>query len=246
MPKPAAYTRTTWRGVTLNHRTVAMLEWAEEQAGVRLTPSQGSYNKGGVGASAGTHDGGGAVDLSTTGLSRDDELKVIKALRQAGFAAWRRNPIPNLWGEHIHAIAIGDRDLAPAAANQVTAYRNGRNGLADNGPDNAAFRPDPIPVFDYRAGRPDPAPKPKGPAVVRVSQVQPGDRGEPVKVVQKALLAEKLNPGPVDGIFGRQTREAYRAWQRRCGFRGTSANGAPGHQSLSTLGKKHGFTVEAS
>jgi hypothetical protein len=35
-----------------------------------------------------------------------------------------------------HAIAISDTDLAPAAQKQVGKYYEGRNGLANNGPDD--------------------------------------------------------------------------------------------------------------
>ena len=131
---------------------------------------QGSYNHGGVSASAGTHDGGGVVDL----LAWDWQRKV-RALRTVGFAAWYRPPVRGLWGAHIHAVLIDHGKLAPSAARQVIAYRNGRDGLRSNLPDRF-WRPSPIPVFQYPpkqrrrpdAGRrrePQPATRPAAGAV---------------------------------------------------------------------------------
>lgn len=130
-----AMTRITWRGKRLNTRTRDMILGAEKILGFPLTIVQGSYNAGGVSASAGTHDGGGAADFSTRGMSNTRKLNVVSALRKVGFAAWLRYPSQGDWSEHIHAIAKGDLDLSRGARNQVTAYMNGRNGLASNGRD---------------------------------------------------------------------------------------------------------------
>ncbi len=138
------YDRITWRGFRFNNRTVAMVKVAENRLGRTLTVYQGSYNAGGVSASAGTHDGGGAIDVSSS-----DADKTVRTLRDVGFAAWYRPAIPGLWTAHIHAIALADQDLSSGAQNQVASYRNGRNGLADNGWDNQPYRPDPLRAFDY-------------------------------------------------------------------------------------------------
>ncbi len=124
------YARTSWSGKTINQRTKDMLTTAQATSGVSITLSQGSYNAGGVAASAGTHDGGGVVDVAST------STVLLKALRQAGFAAWIRTPAEG-FSYHTHAVAIGDREMSPSAKNQITAYYNGRNGLANNGPDTA-------------------------------------------------------------------------------------------------------------
>jgi hypothetical protein len=107
-----------------------------ELAGNAIT--QGSYTDS-VSASFGTHAGGGAVDLSvlrkgTYTVLWDDIDLLLRALRLAGFAAWLRE-----YGElhpdspiHIHAIAIGDRELSPAAQEQLTGeagYFRGYSGL---------------------------------------------------------------------------------------------------------------------
>jgi hypothetical protein len=143
-PAPAPYARTTRRGHTLDNLTDYALLAVEEELGYRprsLDVLQGSYNAGGVGVSAGTHDGGGAVDLSPANAAEK-----VHALRKVGFAAWHRTPIPGVWVEHVHAVLIGNAKLSPAAAAQVVDYRNHRDGLAGNGPDNT-WHPDPIPVF---------------------------------------------------------------------------------------------------
>ncbi|HZM22939.1 MAG TPA: hypothetical protein VFC02_14415 [Anaerolineales bacterium] len=140
---PDDYTRVEVNGWMLNQRTLAMLAHAQQLYGgeIDLTGyaiTQGSYNRS-VEASFGTHSGGGAVDLSvlqrgTYTVLWDDIEPLIHALRAAGFAAWLRE-----YGElyqdspiHIHAIAIGDQELSPAAQEQLTGeagYFRGFSGL---------------------------------------------------------------------------------------------------------------------
>lgn len=140
---PEDYTRVEVNGSTINRRTLAMLSHAQELYGGELeitgyAITQGSYSDA-VAASFGTHAGGGAVDLSvlrrgTYTVLWDDIDPVLRALRAAGFAAWLRE-----YGElhpdspiHIHAIAIGDRELSAAAEEQLTGeagYFRGYSGL---------------------------------------------------------------------------------------------------------------------
>jgi len=139
---------------TINQRTYAMLAHAQEIYGGELeitghAITQGSYHDNGA-ASFGTHLGGGAVDLSV--LRRDtytvlwnDIEPLLHALRVAGFAAWLRE-----YGElyegspiHIHAIAIGDRELSAAANEQLvgeSGYFRGYDGLP--GPAGGSPKPD--------------------------------------------------------------------------------------------------------
>jgi len=130
-----AETRIIWRDKRLNVRTRDMILAVEKILGYRLTMVQGSYNAGGVTASAGTHDGGGAVDFSTRYMTNTRKINIVTALRRVGFAAWLRYPWQGDWSEHIHAIAIGDDDLSAGAARQVTEYKNGYDGLAGSGRD---------------------------------------------------------------------------------------------------------------
>ena len=127
----------------LNQRTYEMLEYAASLYGgvIDITGSaitQGSYSSA-VEASFGTHAGGGAVDLSvmypgTYTIHQEDIEPLIRALRLAGFAAWFRDFDALYDGSpiHIHAIAIGDRELSYAAREQLTGpygYFLGYNGL---------------------------------------------------------------------------------------------------------------------
>lgn len=131
-------------GNTVDRITHEALKVAERRLCYELTITQGSYRNGsGDPDSAGTHDGGGVVDLTSF-----EALRKVKVLREIGFAAWRRLPSEGDWPEHVHAVLIGNKKLAPAAADQVTDYLNGRNGLANNGPD-PHHRPDPIPRFRW-------------------------------------------------------------------------------------------------
>lgn len=141
---PEDYTRVEVNnGRTINQRTLAMLTYAQELYGGELeitgaAITQGSYSNA-VAASFGTHAGGGAIDLSV--MSRgtytvlwEDIEPLLRALRVAGFAAWLRE-YGELYpdsGIHIHAIAIGDQELSPAAEEQLTGeagYFRGFSGL---------------------------------------------------------------------------------------------------------------------
>ncbi|MDG4752583.1 peptidoglycan-binding domain-containing protein [Micromonospora sp. WMMD718] len=125
----------TLRGVLVNTRTRSMLFEAERLLGRQLGITQGSYNTG-VGTSAGTHDGGGALDLSVSGLSSATRTDALRRLRTVGFAAWLRTPDQGDWGYHVHAVALADTDQSTGAQNQAGDYYLGRNGLANRGADD--------------------------------------------------------------------------------------------------------------
>ena len=143
---PNDYTRLWVNGGLFNARTIAMLDHAQAlysaQGGVldlRLAISQGSYTGGALAASFGTHDGGGAVDLSVRSpvdwsVQTEEIEPMLRALRIAGFAAWLREEDELYPGSviHIHAIAIGDAELSEAARAQIDGtfgYLRGYNGL---------------------------------------------------------------------------------------------------------------------
>ena len=127
---PDRYERVTFKGERFNERTLWMLHRADELytgRGDPLRVTQGSYSTA-EDASFGTHAGGGAVDISIRVksnpqliLSETEANELVLALRQAGFAAWLRlpndltPPVPT----HIHAVAIGDAELAPQARRQI-------------------------------------------------------------------------------------------------------------------------------
>lgn len=134
---PRPYDRTTHNGVTVDWLTRAALIAAEQMLGRPLQLVQGSYNAGGVGASAGTHDGGGVVDGAES--SPAAYATVVRVLRRLGFAAWHRVELwrngVRVWREHWHAVLIGNRRLSAAALVQVAEYLAGYDGLAGNGRD---------------------------------------------------------------------------------------------------------------
>lgn len=142
------YHRIQVNGHWVNQRTFTMLEHAQilyggmiDISGTAIT--QGHYTEA-IPLSFGTHAGGGVVDLSVIDHAEwqvlyDEIEPLIYALRVAGFAAWLRD-----YGElspgspiHIHAVAIGDQELSPAAVEQLNGpfgYFRGYNGLPqDNG-----------------------------------------------------------------------------------------------------------------
>lgn len=127
--------RVSFRGYTVNTRTRSMILEAELRLGRTLTLTQGSYNPGGDPTSAGTHDGGGAADLSVYGMTSTVRTNVVRILREVGFAAWYRTPAEGDWGPHIHIIALSDTDQSTPARNQAGDYYLGLNGLANRGPD---------------------------------------------------------------------------------------------------------------
>lgn len=128
--------RTTYQGFPVNTRTLAMLRAAQGRCGLTFVVEQGSYSPGADPTSGGTHDGGGALDLDAEQLTRAQRRNAVTALRQVGFAGWLRTPAQGDWPPHIHAIAISDTDLSTPAQKQVGAYYEGRNGLANNLPDD--------------------------------------------------------------------------------------------------------------
>ena len=117
-------------GKEVDRLTDGALKRAEKILGRTIPIVQGSYNAGGVAASAGTHDGGGVIDTKPW-----DHDEVVAALRAVGFAAWFRPAIPGLWSAHIHAVLIGHGRLAASAQRQVFAYLGRRDGLKSNLPD---------------------------------------------------------------------------------------------------------------
>lgn len=128
--------RRTRDGLVVNARTDRMLAEAERRLGRDLVLEQGSYNPGGDPTSAGTHDGGGVVDISVAGMSARTRTAASRALREVGFAAWVRSPAQGDWPWHIHAVAISDTDLSTPAQHQTGDYHLGLNGLANRGPDD--------------------------------------------------------------------------------------------------------------
>lgn len=132
------YTKVTWRGVTLDNRTKSALVWAEKRylakAPKKRKPfrfAQGSYSNGSLSGS--THMGGGAVDIMFAEVNKKQRRAILKWMRRAGFAAWRREGA--VWGtnnDHLHSILLGHKTASSAAKDQMVSYQNHRDGLAGN------------------------------------------------------------------------------------------------------------------
>lgn len=159
MARTDPYARRWVQGKQTDNRSQSALEWAQKgyiaKAPKKRRPwsiTQGGYNAGGVGASAGTHDGGGAYDLSVNGLNDKQIRAMVKWLRKAGFAAWFRNWPGN---RHVHAILLGHRTASPGAKQQMDSYRAGRDGLAANLLDST-WRPNPLVRWSHKQGKPIP------------------------------------------------------------------------------------------
>lgn len=192
------------QGHTLNVRTAAMLQCAENRLGYELHVMQGSYNTT-VSASAGTHNGGGAVDVSPTNYQ-----EVVAQLRAVGFAAWHRYYTPNVWPEHVHAIAIGDPELSSGAETQVHEYYSSQDGLADHAGDNAP-RPSPVPVWPIHF------PTFSLTQVRRQFKSKKPQPKQSVRYVQE-MLNKRLNLQlKVDGIGGQKTKTAFASYRAKVG-----------------------------
>jgi hypothetical protein len=136
----------------MTRRAVESLRWAEDKSGVAISPSQGSFNRGGVAQSGGTHDGE-ALDARVRGLSSAEIERLVIWLRKAGWAAWYR-PASSSWGAHIHAVPTTGV-LSSQAAYQVRAYDAGRDGLTGNRIDRT-WRPAIKRRWSYKLGKPVP------------------------------------------------------------------------------------------
>jgi hypothetical protein len=133
-PVTAGSRTDSYGGKRTNTRTATMLRAADQLLSWSIVLTQGSYTSANP-DSAGTHDGGGVVDISVSALSATQRWETVKALRTVGFAAWLRTPSDG-FAYHIHAAAVSDPDMSRPARNQVHDYYFGRNGLANHNPDN--------------------------------------------------------------------------------------------------------------
>jgi hypothetical protein len=106
-----------------------------------LTIIQGSWS--GAAASAGTHRGSGAIDITAYNWRHRERV-----FRLLGMAMWHRPRLPGVWQAHMHGITDGDGGVSSGAAAQVSAYHRRRNGLAGNGADTG-YRMAVFPLFVF-------------------------------------------------------------------------------------------------
>lgn len=143
------YDRVEFRGHQMNARDAAMHLESERRFGATVYISQGGFNPGGVAASGGAHDLGGALDWSLVGMSAKRKKRWDHAVKDTGWCAWHRDYVAGLWPEHEHGVARGCHNLSPVAAAQVPAFDDRKNGLVSNLPD-PSYRPVPKREFDYQ------------------------------------------------------------------------------------------------
>lgn len=133
----------TWRGVVVCECMPELLD--SLAAGTPrtpiLTPTQGSYT-GAVAASAQTHAGGGAIDISISGWTTAQIWDALTQARRRGLVLWHRTPAQG-FTPHMHGVVDGCPHLSGlrnpvlgTAAWQVREYHAGRNGLAGRGADD--------------------------------------------------------------------------------------------------------------
>lgn len=206
--------------------------------------TQGGYNNGAVSASAGTHDGGGVIDVKPSLVDTEAKRKIW---RQSGWAMWHRRTWEGNWPEHGHGVLIGCPHASAGAKRQVTAYKAGRNGLANNGADQgprvtiltweqalAASKIHKTSVARLLANAKSKAPRAKSNDVLRLQRLlrNAGCMSTP------AIMLER-------GKYGPRTRAAVRKAQLKAGFRGGDADGYIGISTLTWLAKRaKGTSVE--
>lgn len=151
-PKPAPkppppFQKVTYNGALMDQKTKTFVQCLEKDLGYPLTILQGCYHPG-VSQSAGTHDGGGVLDLAPYDWGR----KVTAARKRGGFY-WHRLPIPGVWGEHIHGGIRNHGTLSDSAKAQQRDFdaHPPRNGLASHAVDTSGIHPNPPARFSYLA-----------------------------------------------------------------------------------------------
>ena len=98
-------------------------------------PGCGSYQTS-TKASAGTHAGGGAVDINAEGLTDEQARRIETKARSLGFVAYFRPRVSPYsgnsygWQRHVHMIRRDCGDLAVEAKAQIVAYDKGTDALA--------------------------------------------------------------------------------------------------------------------
>ena len=140
-PDPAEI--ITYKGWRMSRYTAAAIAVLEMKLGFEIGIVQGPYNKG-VGASAGTHDLDGVIDLSPYKWR-----KKVTVARRNSWAMWHRRALAGVWGEHCHGVLKRAKPMASLAVYQLeTAYPAQRDGLAGNAVDTFPVHP-PLERFDY-------------------------------------------------------------------------------------------------
>ena len=233
-----------WRGGRFHQSDIASLEMAEEVSGVKIIVTQGGYNRGGVAASAGTHDGGSVIDIQIKHLSASDQNKLVKFLRLCGWAAWIRRPSQG-FVLHIHAVRCGSGYASYGARQQVVQYKNRQNGLANRRADTEPWQG----YYTWDTSKYNPKNKKETIQqllkrmpleVVRVYWVNQArskkNLSRHVYYIQIWLAELGYYKSPCDGKWGPVTQAAYNAFRKKNKM---TATGAIGIKSASLLKKQY-------
>lgn len=176
--------------------------------------------------------------MSIRWYNKGDKRRIVRAMKDAGFAFWHRLPTEGPWPEHGHGIAIGDKEASRSARDQIASYLKGRNGLRNNAVDDS-YRPDPQVEWDYRTKRP--APVNKRPAwdgvVPDIVNVYAAEETGAATMAAYRVAARLYDLGHYKGnppVLGRQGYpvKAVAAWQQSRGYRPTGRWGPKAHSML--------------
>lgn len=141
--KPDPWELITFKGWRMSRYTAAAIKVLEEKLGFELTLVQGPYNKG-VGASAGTHDLDGVIDLSSW-----RKRKKVRTARANSWAMWPRKDLPGVWSSHCHGVLKRAKPMASLAVHQLeVSYPAHTDGLASESFDAFPYHPQ-LERFDY-------------------------------------------------------------------------------------------------
>lgn len=144
--------RVQWHGVTMDRYSAILLDRVQDRVSFPIAATQGSFSSS-VGASAGSHDGTGAIDFSIVNLSGPQRMDLLRAVKIEFGAGWIRLPEEGPWPLHLHAGAFGSPAPAPLLALQIRGYKEGRNGLGSwpFGLDRYPWRPEKWPHLNFGA-----------------------------------------------------------------------------------------------
>lgn len=180
-------TKVRVQNKVFDDRTAAQLREMQRMGSKHFLYAQGSYSNGSK--SAGTHSGGGAVDIRVVNMNAKERIETVRDGRTVGMAIYYRTIAYNrdgslLWGPHIHGVSIGCPDASPSAKAQMVSYKNGRNALASNAKDpHAALGIKPTTWEQYLA-------KQKGVAVVTsptIGRVSPNRKSKHRKNTKRGV-----------------------------------------------------------
>jgi hypothetical protein len=203
-------------------------------------PTQGSYRGGATAASAGTHDGGGVVDIRTRDLDTAERNALLVAMRKVGFAAWLRHVSQGFEADHCHAVAVqpGGRNdkgvLSTGAHNQVKEYYDNYDGLAGNRHDDGPRTWVGVTWESYNHRT-----TPAAHEIAFPGTVRRGSTGNAVKAWQAQMIAKHFipdTPSNHDGVFGAGMESAAKDMQRALHV---TVDGICGSVTWTALGSHH-------